>query len=246
MKTGARADVGEGDRGQDGGELDQRRSRRASMNVSSSPTVRSRTTTHKVLVVTLGTLAASLALVLASGAVGRTTAPASAGAIVDPNTLQPVPPNAVCRADGRQIICDTFVDEDFVNDPIPDFDLPCGTIYETSHYHGAGIRWYVDNKVVKREVAADLQGTWSLSPTGSGPTVTISGNWSFWTFWAVPGDNSTTSETDHGSDFKVSAPRFGVIVHDAGLTDPDGSHHGVTASFFTSAAEVSLCAALTR
>jgi hypothetical protein len=72
------------------------------------------------------------------------SAPAFAGAIVDPNTLQPVPPNATCRDDGRQIICDTFVDEFAVNEAISDFDLPCGTIYETSHYHGAGTRWYVD------------------------------------------------------------------------------------------------------
>ena len=70
--------------------------------------------------------------------------PALAGPIVDPDTLQPVPPNATCRDDGRQIICDTFIDEVAVNEPIPDFDLPCGTIYETSHYHGAGTRWYVD------------------------------------------------------------------------------------------------------
>ena len=58
-----------------------------------------------------------------------------------PNTLQPVPPNATCTDDGPQIICDTFVDDYAVNDPIPDVDLPCGTIYETNHYHGAGTRW---------------------------------------------------------------------------------------------------------
>jgi len=39
----------------------------------------------------------------------------SARALVDPTTLQPVPPNAVCRADGPQVICDTFVDEALVN-----------------------------------------------------------------------------------------------------------------------------------
>jgi len=212
------------------------------MNVSLSPAARKRKIMQKLLAVTLTSVAA-VVLVLATGAVGWTTAAASAGAIVDPSTLQPQPPNAVCRADGRQVICDTFVDEDLVNEPI--LDLPCGTIYETSHFHGAGIRWYVDNLLVKRQVAASLSGTWSLSPTGAGPTVTISGNWSFWTFWAVPGDNSTTSETDHGNDFKVSAPGFGVVVHDAGLTYPDGSHRGVPASFFTPEAKVALCAALT-
>lgn len=211
------------------------------MNVSLSPAGRKRKIMHKLLAVTV-TSAAAVVLVLATGAVGWTTEAASAGAIVDPSTLQPQPPNAVCRADGRQVICDTFVDEDLVNEPI--FDLPCGTVYQTSHYHGAGIRWYVNNLLVKRQVAASLRGTWSLSPTGAGPTLTISGNWSFWTFWTVPGDDSTTLETDHGSDFKASAPGFGVVVHDAGLTYPDGSHHGVSPSF-TPEAGVALCAALT-
>jgi hypothetical protein len=201
---------------------------------------------QKLLVVTFA-LTTAVVLALASGTVGRTTAPASAGAIVDPSTLIPPPPNAVCRADGRQVICDTFVDEDAVNEPISDFDLPCGTIYETSHYHGAGTRWYVERLVVKRHVAASLEGTWSLSPTGAGPTVRISGYWSIWTVWTTPGDNSTAVETSSsGNDFKVSAPGFGVILHHAGLTYPDGTHHGITAEFpFTPEVEAALCAALT-
>jgi hypothetical protein len=174
------------------------------------------------------------------------SAPAFAGAIVDPNTLQPVPPNATCRDDGRQIICDTFVDEFAVNEAIADFDLPCGTIYETSHYHGAGTRWYVDRLAVKRHVAARLDGTWSLSPTGSGPTVRISGYWSVWTAWTTPGDDSTLVEyRSSGNDFKVSAPGFGVILHDAGVTYADGTHHGVSAQFpFTPEVAATLCAAL--
>jgi hypothetical protein len=188
-----------------------------------------------------------IVLVLASGTLGHTTHAASAGAIVDPSTLQPPPPNAVCRDDGRQIICDTFVDEVAVNEPITDFDLPCGTIYETSHYHGAGTRWYVDRLIVKRHVVATLEGTWSLSPTGAGPTVKISGYWSFWTVWTTPGDDSTAVDTSSsGNDFKVSSPGFGVILHDAGHTYPDGTHHGVTAEFpFTPEVEAALCAALT-
>lgn len=189
-------------------------------------------------------LASVIVLVLVSGTVGHTTHTASAGAIVDPSTLQPPPPNAVCREDGSQIICDTFVDEVAVNQPITDFDLPCGTIYETSHYHGDGTRWYVDRLIVKRHVAASLEGTWTLSPTGAGPTVNISGHLSGWTVWTTPGDDSTQVETIRGSDFKVSAPGFGVILHDAGLTYPDGTHHGITGDF-TPEVKAALCAALT-
>jgi hypothetical protein len=191
----------------------------------------------------------SLALVasLAGGVALWMTAPAAAGPIVDPSTLQPEPPNAVCREDGRQVICDTFLVEEVVNEPIADFDLPCGTIYETSHYRGDGTRWYVDGKVVRRHVAASLDGTWSLSPTGAGPTVKISGYWSIWTVWTTPGDDSTAVDTrSSGSDFKLSASGFGVINLSAGLTYPDGTHHGITPEFpFTPEIEAALCAALT-
>jgi hypothetical protein len=174
-------------------------------------------------------------------------APTFAGPIVDPNTLQPVPPNATCRDDGRQIICDTFLEEFAVNEPIADFDLPCGTIYETSFFRGDGTRWYVDRLAVKRHVAASLDGTWSLSPTGAGPTVKISGHWSIWTVWTTPGDDSTLVEyRSSGNDFKVSAPGFGVILQNAGVTYADGTHHGVSAQFpFTPEVEATLCAALT-
>ena len=53
------------------------------------------------------------------------TAPAMAGPIVDPSTLEPTPPpGAVCRADGPWTICQTTFLEEVVNEPV--FDLPCG------------------------------------------------------------------------------------------------------------------------
>ena len=61
---------------------------------------------------------AILALIALIGA----AVPAAAGSLVDPNTLQPVPPNATCRDDGRQVICDTFIEESALNEPIVDFD----------------------------------------------------------------------------------------------------------------------------
>jgi hypothetical protein len=196
---------------------------------------------------TRGTLMRKLALavtpVLASLVL---TASAFAGA-VDPNTLQPVPPNATCKDAGQQIICDTFIEDFAVNAPNPDFELPCGTVYETSHYRGDGTRWYVDRRVVKRHVAASLLGTFSLSPTGAGPTVKISGHSSIWTIWTTPGDDSTAVDTrSSGSDLSLSAPGFGVILHDTGLFLRDGTHHGLSAQIpVTPEVAATLCAALT-
>jgi len=190
----------------------------------------------------------SLALVaaLAGGVVIWMAAPAAAGPIVDPSTLEPEPPNAVCREDGRQVICDTFFVEEPVNEATGDV-LPCGAIYQTSHYRGDGTRWYVDGKVVRRHNAASVDGSWSLSPTGAGPTVKISAHWSIQTVWTTPGDDSTQVDTStSGSDFKISAPGFGVIILSAGLTYPDETHHGISYEFpFTPEIEAAVCAALT-
>jgi len=73
-----------------------------------------------------------LAAVAALAAVAFTLAgPAGAGRPIDPSILQPPPPpGAVCRADGPYVICDTFLDSSSENAPV--FDLPCGTVYETS------------------------------------------------------------------------------------------------------------------
>jgi len=168
----------------------------------------------------------------------------SARALVDPTTLQPVPPNAVCRADGPQVICDTFVDEALVNEPV--FDLPCGTVYETSSYHGAGTRWYVDGLLVKRHVASRLDGTWSLSSTGAGPTVTLTANQSSTSYWVVPGSggDETATTTFHGSNFKVTASGVGVIVQDAGIGFPDGSHRGLLRGGETPETAAAVCAVL--
>jgi hypothetical protein len=76
--------------------------------------------------------------------------------------------------------------------------------------------------------------------------VKISGYWSFWTVWTTPGDDSTAVDTrTSGNDFKLSAPGFGVININAGLTDADGTHHGITAFPFTPEVKAALCAALT-
>jgi hypothetical protein len=175
-----------------------------------------------------------------------TAAPAGAGPIVDPTALQPEPPpGAVCRADGPWTICQTTFLVDVVNEPILDFGLPCGTIYETIFDLREGIRWYLDGKLVRRFVSQNAEGTWSLSPTGAGPTVTVALHANWRNEYAVPGDESSGPETRHGSGFTVRAPGVGVIAHIAGLDLPDGTHRGVIRITDDPQVAATLCAALT-
>ena len=186
------------------------------------------------------------ALALGTAVATWLSAPAAAGPIVDPSTLQPAPPpGAVCRADGRWTICQTTFDASTVNEPILDLDLPCGTIYETVDDVRDGIRWYSDGKLVKRFVSQNAEGTWSLSPTGAGPTVKLSLQANWRDEYAVPGDESTASTTYHGSEFKLQAPGAGVIAHIAGLDLPDGTHRGVFKFIDDPQVAVRLCDALT-
>jgi hypothetical protein len=174
-----------------------------------------------------------------------TCATAQAGQpTVDPSTLQPVPPpGASCRLDGRFVICRTELHQAIAGEPA--FDLPCGTVYETSSNDREGIRWYSNGLLVRRRVSATVDGFWTLSPTGDAPRAAISGHWNWWAIPAVPGgDQDTETLTAHGNEFVVKAPGGSVIAHVAGLDLPDGSHRGVL-RFDDPATTAALCAALT-
>ncbi len=170
--------------------------------------------------------------------------------VVDPATLTPAPrlvgAEAECRADGRWILCHTSLVLELVNEPV--FDLPCGTVYETSSDVRHGTRWYnaSDRVIVKRHVTEDLEGTWSLSPEGAGPTVAINvhGNW-YDSQYADPNDIDSGVGASHG-EVTVQAPGFGVIAHIAGLDRPDDTHRGVFRPIEDPAVAAELCAALTR
>jgi hypothetical protein len=174
---------------------------------------------------------------------------ASAGTIVDPNTLTPVPPpGAVCRADGNGTICHTEVSFAPVNEP--QGDLTCGTVYGTGTDNREGIRWYnTDDKLVKRFVQQHVDITLTLSSLGLGPTVWLHDEQNWTNLYAVPGDLSTESQVSHGDGLKIQAPGVGVIVHDAGISFDEGAqegvHHGILRDFDDPAVLAELCAALT-
>jgi hypothetical protein len=168
---------------------------------------------------------------------------------VDPAALTPAPllgAEAECRADGQWILCHTTRALELVNEPV--FDLPCGTVYETSHDDRHATRWYnaADSVIVKRHVFQDLEGTWSLSPEGAGPTLAINvhANW-YDSQYTDPTDIDSGTGASHG-EVTVSAPGLGVIAHIAGLDRPDDTHRGVFQPIEDPAVAAELCAALTR
>jgi hypothetical protein len=164
-------------------------------------------------------LATGLVLVAAPGAFAGTPT-------VDPSTLQPEPPpGASCRLDGRFVICKTEFHEPLDAEPV--LELPCGTLYETSRDDREGIRWYEDGLIVSRFVSRRMSGYWSLSPTGEGPRVRISGHSNWWTDYPVPGDESSEQLTFHGLDLLAKAPGGGVVAQVTGLFPPDDTHHGI-------------------
>jgi hypothetical protein len=85
----------------------------------------------------------------------------------------------------------------------------------------------------------------SLSPTGAGPTATLTQHGNSWTYYAVPGDESSGSGPVHGNDLIISAPGYGVIVHIAGLGLPDETFHGTFRFPEDPEVAAELCAALT-
>jgi len=165
----------------------------------------------------------------------------SAHTLVDPTTLTPpLKPFRICFQDGPWVKCDistpTF---SFANEANTDFDLPCGSIYQSGTSTTHSPRWYKNLLLVERNAQEHIDGTWSLSPTGSGPTVgfAVDDNWH--ETFLVPGDLSSDSIVTHGTFLRV--PALGAGFHDSGIEMADGTLHG----HFSHAAEAQLCALLT-
>jgi hypothetical protein len=196
-------------------------------------------------------MALAIGLVVALAAFPASAAPKWS---VDPSTLTPPPTPGVvaqCKQTGKDIICQTFFDEPSqVNEPV--FDLSCGTVYETSDVHREGIRWYSsEGLLLRRFVTEDVEGSWSLSPTGEEPTVRFFAHDNWTDVYAIPGDGESVSTTYHGDSFTAMAPGYGVLFHIAGTDLPDGTHHGAGGAFFIDdegnvdhEADAALCEAL--
>jgi hypothetical protein len=181
---------------------------------------------------------AVLGIVLLSAFASAGTA--SARTLVDPTTLTPpLKPFRVCYELGPYVQCDTSGVGTVENEPTD--DSPCGQIYETHLEQGNSTRWYQDGLLIRRQVQNHVDGTWSLSPTGDGPTVAFARDASWDELFAVPGDIDSGVTTVHGNTLRV--PALGSELHESGQFRPDGTNVG----HFTSddpAAIAQLCALL--
>lgn len=78
-----------------------------------------------------------------------------------------------------------------VNEPILDFDLPCGTLYESIYDLRAASAGTWTGSSSSAPSAQNAEGTWSLSPTGAGPAAKISLHANWRDEYAVPGNESS-------------------------------------------------------
>jgi hypothetical protein len=164
------------------------------------------------------------------------TSGVSARSYVDPTTLiPPLKPFRVCWQLGPTVQCDTSGVTSYEN--LPTDEAPCGLIYETATEDGNSTRFYQDRLLVRRRVEESVKGTWSLSPTGAGPTVAFARNVSWDEQFTVPGDVDSSVSNYRGATLRV--PALGSDLHDVGIWLPDGTHHGRVT--YTDEAAARLC-----
>jgi hypothetical protein len=149
---------------------------------------------------------------------------AAAHVRVDPTTLTPpLKPFRVCYETGRWVYCDTSNTDTWANEPV--IELPCGTVYESATNVSLAERWYEDGLLVERNNEERLTGTWTLSPTGSGPSVEIRVNDGWHEHFVIPGDLFSDVERAHGSFLRILS--FGNVILEVGLfLSPEEVHHG--------------------
>jgi hypothetical protein len=170
---------------------------------------------------------------------------AAARSYVDPTTLTPpLKPFRVCWQLGPTVQCDTSGEDSYEN---VDTDvLPCGQLYESAHGTSNSTRYYENGLLVRRAVQEEYRGSWSLSPTGAGPTVEYAENDSWDDHFAIPGDINSFVRTVRGSLIRV--PALGSSFHASGVFVEDGIADGPIESHglwtLDDASVVALCALL--
>lgn len=145
--------------------------------------------------------------------------PVAAKSPVDPNTLNPPPPdffNATCEQTGGHILCNlAFSDPDIVDEPS---GIVCGSteLLFSQQRSVIGKRFYdADGNLTRRHFREFFDGTFNNPDTGRVAT---------WTQHdtivddlTVPGDLSTGITHLSGLFTRVTGPNGGTVLSDAGM-----------------------------
>jgi len=150
-------------------------------------------------------------------------------ALLTPNPVESSTEGTVwaCRATGEGAVC---VGHWHVSVPISPNGLDCGgrPMYAPSEQSRDQVRYYnssyLEFRRNRHQYGSEI---WSLSPEGSGPTVTLTWQFTEHTTFAVPGDLDSGFSTETGSNFKITASGGRVLLNNAGQAsgllsgDPD-------------------------
>ncbi len=165
----------------------------------------------------------------------------SARTLVDPTSLTPpLKPFRICYQQGPTVVCDTSGDVTYEN---RETDVaPCGMIYQSAHEISNSTRFYQDGLLVRRAVQEQITGTWSLSPTGAGPTVAWAVDDSWDDHFTVPGDIDSLVRVVRGSLLRVPALGSEMKASGVFIQDDSGDYRGLYTN--DDAATRDLCALL--
>ena len=198
------------------------------MNASALPRTRRRRNRRRVL--------AAAGAFAATALLPATTAGAANPNQVDPAqmvpTLNPDFAPWSCWEAGSGITCQGSVEQSY-NEPI---GLQCDgqEVYNAGAGDQRMTRWHTaDGLATKTSVHSASPGdVFSLSPTGDGPSFTISGHFNWHYVYAVPGDPSSRTLTEVGAIYLGRSSEGGpLLLHDAGrVTFAPGVEFEVVAS----------------
>ena len=164
-------------------------------------------------------------LVAACAAIGLTLVAAPAVAqsphTVDPAAMTPTlnPEYApwTCIVAGTGITCTGLQDLTYTNEAT---DIACDgeVVYVTGVQRSKFVRWHdLAGRALKTSIQTNFPSDQlTLSPTGQGPAVFLSGDWHKHYVYPVPGDLTQRVLTETGSALKLRDPGEGVTFKDSG------------------------------
>ncbi len=196
---------------------------------------------------------AALALALASS-----PAVAQSPHTVDPATMTPTlnPDYApwTCIVAGTGITCTGHQDLAYTNEVT---GLQCAgqDVYATGVQRSKFVRWHdLGGRALKTSIQTNFPADkLTLSSTGEGPAVYLSGDWHKHYVYPVPGDLAQRVLTETGSALKLRVPGEGVTFRDSGTVtyvpnqeyETPSTMHGVHDRYSDKDVDALICDALT-